>query len=84
MTPAELEAAVRAAVQAILDAAGDGWQIAQFVISMGIERVAAGGEIESAPWLWSPPNQPDWMTDGLIESAFTLRLECGEFDDDDR
>lgn len=82
MTP-DLEAAVRAAVQAILDAEGDGWSIAQFTITMGMERVGADGTLESAPWIWSPPNQPDWMTDGLIESAFTLRLES-ETEDDDR
>lgn len=82
ITP-ELEAALRVAVQAILDADdSDGWQVAQFVVCMGIERVTSGGEIESAPWLWAPDAQPDWMTDGLIESACALRADSEVGDDD--
>ena len=71
-------AAIRAAVQALLDAYGDGWQCAQMVVVMGLERVG-DGTIESSPWLWCPPSQPDWQTDGLLEAAIELR--CGEPDD---
>lgn len=74
----ELAAAVRAAVQAILDAAGDGYQAAQFVVCMGLERINAAGELEATPWLWAPPSQPDWMTGGLLESAYGLHMDAEE------
>lgn len=78
----DLAAAVRASVQAILDASDDpGWQVAQFVICMGLERVTADGDLESSAWLWAPPRQADWMTDGLLESATDLRC-CADIDDD--
>ena len=77
----DLAAAIRAAVQALLDAEGDGWHIAQYVVCMGLERVNSAGEIESTPWLWAPPSQADWMTAGLIESA--LDMHCAPAVDDD-
>lgn len=57
----------------MLDAHGDGWQCAQFTICMGLERVNADGELESSPWIYTPPAQPDWMTDGLLEAAMEAR-----------
>lgn len=83
MTRPDPAAAIRAAVQLLLDAAGDGWNIAQFVISMGLERVNSDGELEATSWLWAPPSQPEWMTDGLLDSAHELRLMAGEISDDD-
>ena len=77
------EAAIRAAVQALLDAEGDGWCVAQIVLCMGLERVNRSGEIESAPWIWTPKSQAEWMTDGLIESALCLRSEPAEEKDSD-
>lgn len=71
----ELAAAIRRAVQAVLDADGDGYHVAQFVVCMGIERVTSDGELESAPWLWVPPGQPEWMTDGLLINAIDIRSE---------
>lgn len=68
----DLAAQVRAAVQNILDAAGDGYQVTQMVICMGLERVV-DGDIESTSWFWTPPGQPDWMTAGLIEAALEIR-----------
>lgn len=75
----DLAEAVRAAVQAILDHHGDGWSVAQYVICMGLERVTSDGSIEAIPWMWAPPDQADWMTGGLIESAMDLR---GCFEED--
>lgn len=68
-------ARVRAAIQAVLDAHPDGFQLAQFVIAMGLERVTPDGDIEAIPWVWAPPSQPDWMTGGLLEAALDLRAE---------
>jgi hypothetical protein len=82
-TPAHVADAVRAAIQAVLDGEGDGYHVAQFVVCMGIERVSAGGEIESAPWVWAPPSQPDWMTGGLLDSAKELHESLEDEDADD-
>lgn len=79
----DLAANIRAAVQAILDQAGDGFQVAQFVISMGLERVNSDGKLEATSWLWAPPEQAEWMTDGLLEAATELRCIAGLLDDDD-
>lgn len=78
------ENALRAAVQALLDEAGDGWCVAQLVLCMGLERVnSTTGEIESTPWIWAPKAQAEWMTDGLIETALTMRAFSDMIEDDD-
>jgi hypothetical protein len=61
------------AIQAMLDAHGDGWHCAQYVVCMGLERVNADGEVESLAWLWAPSEQPDWQTDGLLDAVTALR-----------
>ena len=77
-----LEQNIRAAVQALLDQAGDGWDAAQIVVCMGLERITAAGDIESTPCVWAPSGQADWMTDGLIETAITIRT-CADQEEDD-
>ena len=78
------EAAVRAAVQALLDTIdADGWCVAQLVLCMGLERVNGAGDIESTPWVWAPKSQAEWMTDGLIETALNMRALSDMIDDDD-
>ena len=64
---------IRAAIQAVLDSYGDGWQVAQYVACLGLERVNSDGELESSPWILAPPQQPEWMTDGLLEAALEMR-----------
>lgn len=65
---------IRAAVQAVIDAEeGSGWAVSQYVVAMGLERITAAGEIEAISWYWHPPEQADWMTAGLLESALELR-----------
>lgn len=61
-----------AAIQTWLDAQGDGWTVSQCIVVMGLERVTDDG-IESTPWIWAPPDQPDWMTDGLLIAAEEMR-----------
>ena len=59
---------IRDAIQRhLLDAAGDGWSVTQFVISMGLEKLASDGTVESVAWYWAPPNQPLWQTTGLLD-----------------
>lgn len=63
---------IREAIQAMLDAHGDGWTVSQHVVVMGLERVH-DGQIEATAWHWSPAEQPDWMTTALLEEAIRHR-----------
>jgi hypothetical protein len=73
LTPAQM---VRHYVQQMLDNSGDGWHLAQYVMCMGLERVTPDGTLECTPWVWAPPHQAEWMTDGLLAAASDLRLEA--------
>lgn len=75
-------AAIRAAIQQLLDAEGDGWHVSQFVIAMGLERVDSNGRLESSPWIWAPADQPSWQTTGLLDQAVELQSEAEETEDD--
>lgn len=67
-TPAQR---LRDAIQAVINELDDdrSWNVSQFVISMGLERMTADGHIESCSWQWSPPEQADWQTIGLLVTA---------------
>lgn len=74
---------VRDAIQsAILDAAGDGWTLGQYVICMGLQRLSPDGEVESTPWYWAPRGQPVWQTQGLMECGRDM-LVIPPFGDDE-
>ena len=65
---------VRAALQEVLDAEGDGYYVAHWVAVLGIERVdgvAAG--IRSSAWVAVPLHQADYITDGLLMTGCQLR-----------
>lgn len=66
---------IHKAIQQMLDAHGDGWSVAQVVVVMGLERVTPEGRIESTPWVWTPRDQPEWMTDGLLDAADQIRAD---------
>ena len=72
---------IRAALQKLLDADNDGWQLNQFVLSFGLERMNSDGTIETTAWVWSPAEQPEWVTDGLLRAAVELR-EISDIDTD--
>ena len=74
-------AEVRAALQKIIDASedADGWRVSQFVVVMGLELIR-DGEVEATSWYWTPPDQADWMTIGLLEAGMDMRAAC-ELDD---
>lgn len=78
LTPSEM---VRHYIQTMLNNAEDGWNLAQFVLCMGLERVTSDGELECTAWVWSPPGQADWMTDGLLQASMDLRQSCEHEDD---
>lgn len=73
---------IREAIQRhLLDAAGDGFQITQFVIAMGLERINSEGVLEATAWYWAPEHQPDWQTTGLLDQA--LAIHEGSDNEDD-
>lgn len=70
-----------AAIQAMLDDENEGWQVSQFVLALGLARMNSDGQMESVAYIWSPPEQPDWCTDGLLHAVVDLRDgDCGEDD----
>ena len=79
LTPGEM---VRHYLQKMLNNAGDGWHLAQHVVCMGLERVTSDGALECTAWVWSPPDQADWMSDGLLQACIDLRQACEAHDDD--
>ena len=74
---------IRDAIQAIVNEEGqsEGWALGQFVVVMGLERINAEGNVEATSWFWTPPNQADWMTIGLLEAGIEMRA-CADIDDD--
>jgi len=69
-------ATIRAAIQGLLNAEGDGYVIGQIAVAMGLERIDSDGNIEAVPWVWSPPDQPHWQTSALLSEALDLRHQA--------
>ena len=65
--------AIRAAIQSLFDADGEGWQVGQWVAIVGIERMRDDGGVEATSWYLAAPGQAEWMTAGLMEAAQELR-----------
>jgi hypothetical protein len=72
---------IREAIQAFLDTIGDGWTVTNFCIPMGIERVNAG-EFESTVWMYEPPFQPNYTTDGLLLEADRIQNQYVAVEED--
>jgi len=65
---------IRQAVQAVIDSEdGQGWTVAQWVTVMGLERILSDGTMEATSWYMAPPDQPEWMTAGLLEAGLEMR-----------
>lgn len=79
----DLTERIRNALQAIINSEGEGegWALGQFVVVMGLERMNEHGEIEATAWYWTPPNQPEWMTVGLLETGIEMRA-CSDLTDE--
>lgn len=75
-------AAIRAAVQAMLDDEGDGYQCGQIVIAIGLERVTEDG-VQAIAWPWVPPDQADWQTRGLLRDVLGMMKQQRPADIDD-
>lgn len=67
------ETGIVAAIQAMLDAERDGWQVSQYVLCLGLARMNTDGQMESVAYVWSPGEQPDWATDGLLHASVLIR-----------
>jgi hypothetical protein len=74
---------LRDALQAIINNEGDGegWSLGQFVVVMGLERMNDDGQIEATAWYWTPHQQAEWMTVGLLETAIEIR-SCSDVIDE--
>ena len=72
---------LRQCLQYLLDCEGDGWQLAHYVVVIGMQKIGADGQISNAAWMASPLDQPDYVTDGLISSAEDMRASCDVEDD---
>ncbi|WAA20348.1 hypothetical protein SEA_VREDHORSE_36 [Mycobacterium phage VRedHorse] len=57
---------VRAAIQESLDAQGDGWQVAHYVVVAGLERITGDRMDLGATTIITPVGQPDYLTEGLV------------------
>ena len=75
------EANIVAAIQAMLDEEHDGWQVSQYVLALGLARMNSDSQMESIAYVWSPAEQPDWATDGLLQSAVSIRYYDCEDDE---
>lgn len=71
---------LRAAIQHMLDAVGDGWSLGQFVVAMGLEKMNADGTLESIAWYYAPPDQPEWQTGGLLDRAVEMHNDFSDYD----
>lgn len=73
---------LRDAIQAVINEEGDaeGWALTQFVVVMGLERIDYQGNIEATAWYWTPPDQAEWMTTGLLETGLEMRA-CSDLDE---
>jgi len=69
---------LRAAIQQQLNNCGDGWSVAHWVVAVGLERVTADGAVESATWAITPPEQPDYVTDGLLLAVEEARANIND------
>lgn len=72
---------LREAIQEFLDKEGDGWNLTQYVVAMGLQKINDSGEIESIAWYVAPDEQADWQTGGLLEEAVALHKEADEDED---
>ena len=72
---------LKIALQYLLDCEGDGYQLAHYVLAVGLQRMDQTGSITSTAWLVAPAEQADYITAGLLDSAEEMRA-TQEIDDD--
>lgn len=72
---------LRAALQNLLDHEGDGWQLSHYTVILGLERMDSAGALSSTTWMVVPTDQPDYITDGLVSTAWDMRANADIEDD---
>lgn len=77
----DAHATLRQVIQRILDGEQEGWQLTHYVLVVGVEQMDSAGAVASTAWVTAPEHQADYITDGLIYQAQTMRWEA-EIDDD--
>ena len=68
---------IRNGIQKALDSMGDGWTAAHYIVCLGLERVTSDGELETCGFWLAPPEQADYITDGLLMAVEESR-SCTE------
>lgn len=64
---------IRDAIQAALDAEGEGWLVSHYACIVGLDRVHDGALEVGATWLTTPTGQGGYVTDGLLAAALERR-----------
>ena len=72
---------LRVAIQYLLDCEGDGFQLAHFVVAVGLQKIDSTGALTCTSWLAVPSEQADYITQGLLDSAEEMRA-TQDIDDD--
>lgn len=74
---------LRSALQVLLDAEGDGWHVAHYIVVLGIERFSSEtGRVENGVWTAAPVDQSEYIATGLLETAQMYRTITADADDD--
>lgn len=65
---------IREGIQKLLDLYNDGWHVAHYVVRLGLERVSDGG-LQTCSWQYQPPDQADYITEGLLETIHDAYID---------
>lgn len=69
-------------LQRVCNGEGDGWSVAHYVVTVGLERFS-DGEMEVGTFIHVPPSQPDYISSGLLLEG-AKRLVRNDVDTGDR
>ena len=75
----------RAALQELLNAEIDeeGWLLDHYVVIVGVQKMGPNGKVTSSSWMTVPDDQADYVTSGLLDSAFDMQANATEEVEDD-
>lgn len=69
------------AIQDTLNTEGEDWHAAGYILIVGCQRVSPDGEMESQAFRYIAPDQPPWVTRGLLDEAHEGARESSDEDD---
>lgn len=72
---------LRASLQYLLDCEGDGYQLAHYAVVMGLQKMDSSGVVSNTTWMAVPQDQPDYVTDGLVQAAEDMRATAESEDE---